>query len=204
MTRRRVAEAVAVSCLSVLVLLSIGARADAVTAPDSIDHEEVKRRYFTDLPLVTQDAEEVRFYSDLLKDKVVVINFIFTNCPGVCPLHSAKLAELQQRLGGLMEEKVRFISISVDPERDTPQRLKKFAKRFNAGSGWTFLTGDKRNLDVVTKKLGQYNVQVEAHSPIFIMGNVRTADWVKMKPTASAKALAAEVERLLAADVRGN
>ncbi len=137
------------------------------------------RAYFTDTLLVDQEGRQVRFYSDLLEGKVVIIDTIFTNCTGMCPVLSGTFARLQDDLGDRMERDVRLISISVDPENDSPARLKEYAKKFQAGKGWHFLTGDRENVDEVLRKLGQWVPDKEGHMGILLIGNVSKGLWKK-------------------------
>src|SRR5712691_5690431 len=111
--------------------------------------------YFPNIPLTTQDGKTVHLYDDLLKDKKVVINFIYTRCGDSCPLETARLAQLQRILGDRMGRDIFFYSFSVDPVRDTPEELKAYAEKFHAGPGWLFLTGKKADIEAVRKKLGQ-------------------------------------------------
>jgi protein SCO1/2 len=153
--------------------LGLGAAVNAVaqeTAPAqpaaaaAVDPEEKARSYFTDLPVVTQDGETMRFYSDVLKDQVVLIAFIFTNCGDACPLITEKMVQSRAALEGELGQKVRFISLSVDPERDTPEAMKAFAAKHGADQpNWLFLTGDPQNVNFIVKRLGQYTEEVEAH-----------------------------------------
>jgi len=176
----------------------------ATTTPVSVtavrNGNEAARSWFTDSILLDQRGRELKFYSDVLKDQVVVVNFIFTRCPGTCPVQTAKMSELYKELGGEMGRTVRFVSISVDPDNDTPAKLLEFADRYKAGDGWFFLTGEQESLDQVTRRLGAYNSLVEAHSPLFLLGNVSREHWVKMRPSASVATLAGEVRKLLAVD----
>ncbi len=159
--------------------------------------EEKSRQYFTDLPLLTQDGKSVRFYSDVLKDRVVLINFMYTNCQNTCPLTTQKLLQVKSALGERFGDPVFFVSISVDPERDTPELLRRFAERQKAlDPSWIFLTGDKANVDHIVSKLGQYNEEVEAHSTLMIAGNVKTRHWKKIVPMAPPPAIALTLEDL--------
>jgi protein SCO1/2 len=135
--------------------------------------------YFGDIRLIDQDGREMRLYSDLIKDKVVVIDVMFTACVGACPIMSSTFAKIQDRLGERLGKDVHLISISVDPVNDTPARLKEFAARFNARPGWFFLTGSKENVDAALRKLGQYVETREAHQNLFLIGNDRTGLWKK-------------------------
>ncbi len=89
--------------------------------------------YFPNVPLVTHEREIVRFFDDLIKEKVVVINFIFTRCPDVCPLETARLLEVQKILGDRVGKDVFMYSITIEPDYDTPEVLKRYAKKFPAG-----------------------------------------------------------------------
>src|SRR6185369_9293698 len=113
-------------------------------------------KYFSDVELINQDGQKMRFYSDVLKDKVVVINTFFTTCTGVCPPINRNLEKVQEALGDRLGKDVFLISMSVDPETDTPSRLKEYSSRFHARPGWIFLTGKKENIDWALYKLGQY------------------------------------------------
>jgi protein SCO1/2 len=136
-------------------------------------------RYFPNTELITQENQKVKFYNDLLKNKLVLINFMFTTCEGICPPMTATLAKVQQLLGDRNKD-VTMISISVDPLTDTPERLKAYATRFNAQPGWYFLTGDKPNVDLVSQKLGGYVKEKAEHNAILLVGNVRTGEWKKV------------------------
>jgi protein SCO1/2 len=135
--------------------------------------------YFTDVVLVNQNGEKMRLYSDLLHDKVVVINSFFATCPGSCLPMERNLEKVQEALGGRMGKDVNIISISVDPTVDTPANLKAYAKKLNARPGWYFLTGEKQNVDFALGKLGQLVANKEEHLNIFIIGNERTGLWKK-------------------------
>jgi cytochrome oxidase Cu insertion factor (SCO1/SenC/PrrC family) len=147
--------------------------------------------YFTDRELYTQDGKRVRFYSDVLKGKMVVINTIFTNCQDACPLITERMNEVRAKLGPAFGKDVEFISISSDPERDSPQAMKKFAQKHKADvPGWTFLTGKKADVDVVLKKLGQFSESVEAHSTTLIAWNFKTDKGKKLMPNVDAEIIA--------------
>ena len=156
------------------------------------------RAYFTDVALVDQDGRPMRFYSDLLKGKVVVINSFYTSCTDSCPLIMGSLARLQDALGERFGREVSFVSLTTDPAHDTPPRLKEYAKRFQARPGWHLLTGEKENVQLALAKIGQIVKSKEDHLNLLILGNERTAHWKKafaMAPTASLRLV---VEGLLA------
>ena len=137
------------------------------------------QQWFTDVELLDQDGRKVRFYSDVLKGKTVVVNAFFTTCTSVCPPMNHNMSKIQEALGDRVGRDVFFVSISVDPETDTPTRLKEYARRYKAGAGWTFLTGRKENVDWALYKLGQYVEQKDGHKTVFIIGNEATGLWKK-------------------------
>jgi len=159
--------------------------------------ERYQREYFTDLPLLTQDGKEVRFYTDMLKGKVVLVSFIYTSCTEVCPILMPNLARIQELLRDGSGRDVALISISVDPVDDTPEELKKYGEKYGAKDGWTFLTGKKENIDWVVYKLGQYTENFEDHSMFFLLGDVKNARWAKMRGDMSPETIAARLLDLL-------
>ena len=138
--------------------------------------------YFPNVTLTTQDGKPVRFYDDLIKGKIVAINLIYTSCQFACPLETARLAQVQKVLGDRVGRDVFFYSISIDPEHDTPEVLKAYAKRFNAGPGWLFLTGSKADIDGISRKLGLYSdpkATRDGHTPYLLIGNESTGQWLR-------------------------
>jgi len=141
--------------------------------------ESPAHRYFTDTALIDQDGVSHRFYDDLVAGKVVVIDAFFTSCRGSCPVMASRFARIQEALGDRLENDVRLISISVDATNDTPVQLKAYASRFGARRGWYFLTGNKADVDLVLRRLGQFVEQKEAHFDLILVGNDRTGLWKK-------------------------
>ena len=137
------------------------------------------QKYFSDVELLDQDGHKVRFYTDMLKGKTVVINAFFTTCTSVCPPMNRNLEKVQEALGDRLGKDVFIVSISVDPTTDTPPRLKEYAQRFHARPGWTFLTGKKENVDWALYRVGQYVEAKDDHTTIIIIGNEATGLWKK-------------------------
>lgn len=154
------------------------------------DPEGKKREYYTDLKLISHEGRELRFYSDLLKDKVVLIHFFYTNCKTVATLQSKVVSDLQQLLGDHLGRDVFLLSITVDPARDTVEKVKDYARTFAARKGWTILTGKKENVDWVNYKLGSYRQNPEQHPAFFLLGNLKTGHWLKDIPETGSKKLA--------------
>jgi len=155
------------------------------------------QKYFTDVLLINQNGEKMRFYSDLLKGKVVIINSFFATCQGSCLPMNRNLEKVQQALGDHVGRDVFILSISVDPLVDTPPKLKDYAKKLNARPGWYFLTGDKENVEFALKKLGQFVDDKQDHLNIFIIGNERTGLWKKAFGLAQSDQLVKVVESVL-------
>jgi protein SCO1/2 len=162
--------------------------------------DEAAVKYFSNTILLTQDNRPVRFYDDLLKGKVVLINFLFTTCKGVCSPMTANLAKVQKHLAERMGRDVLMLSISVDPETDTPAVLKKYADNFKAQPGWYFLTGEKKNVDWVLYKLGGYVEDKQQHNSTLIIGNVAKGEWMKVLAMSNPTEIASAVTKLLDAN----
>ena len=154
-------------------------------------------KYFTDVELTNQDGKKVHFYSDVLKGKTVVVNAFFTTCTSVCPPMNRNMEKIQEALGDRVGRDVFLVSLTVDPENDTPARIKEYAKKFHAGPGWTFLTGKKENLDWALYKLGQYVEKKDDHTTVFIIGNEPTGLWKKAFGMANVAELVQVVESVV-------
>jgi cytochrome oxidase Cu insertion factor (SCO1/SenC/PrrC family) len=154
--------------------------------------------YFPNVPLVTHEGKTVRFFDDLVKDKVVVINFIYTSCVDACPLETARLAEVQEVLGERVGQDVFMYSISIDPKTDTPAVLAEYVERFQIEPGWTFLTGEERDITELRQKLGLYIDLVQPngkkdHNLSVVIGNQKTGRWMKTSPFENSYVLAAKI-----------
>jgi len=176
----------AVLCFGLALLPQTGLSQDVVSktvATDDAAAEEKARAFFTDLEVIDQNGKKQRFYSDVLKGRVVLVSFIFTNCEFACPMLAQKLKQTRAVMAESITDDVWFVSISVDPERDTPEAMKKFAERQGVDeSRWIFLTGDKQNLETIVRKLGQYTPDVEAHTTLMLAGNDKTRHWTRVMP----------------------
>ncbi|BBH46162.1 SCO family protein [Pseudomonas sp. KU43P] len=151
--------------------------------------------YFPNTSLVTQDGKKVHFYDDLIKDKVVAINFIFTGCSDSCPVETARLRQVQKILGDRVGKDIFLYSISIDPYNDTPATLKRYAEKFGIGPGWTLLTGEPDDIEQLRRRLGLYiegleNGRSKDHNLSLIIGNQATGRWMKASPFESPYILA--------------
>jgi cytochrome oxidase Cu insertion factor (SCO1/SenC/PrrC family) len=132
-----------------------------------------------DVAVLDQHGNRLHFYTDLVKNKTVAINFIFTNCTTICPPLAATFARLQKEMGAKVGKDVHLISISVDPVTDTPERLKAWGAKFKAGPGWTFVTGEKQEMDKLLTALGAAVSKREDHTPAMIIGNDSKGVWTR-------------------------
>ena len=133
--------------------------------------------YFSNLPVVTHEGKTLRFYDDLIKGKIVVINFTYTSCPDICSLSIARMAQVRTWLGNRVGRDIFIYSISLDPGRDTPEVLAKYAKAFSVGPGWLFLTGKPKDIDLIRWKLGERSRTLSEHRSDMVIGNDRTGEW---------------------------
>ena len=155
------------------------------------------KNYFTDVMLVNQSGEKLRFYTDLIKGRVIIINVFFSSCHGSCPVMMGTFQKIQDWLGDRLGKDVYLISMSVDPQMDTPEKLKEYAAQLKARPGWHFVTGEKKNLEMALRKIGQYVQVREDHSNIFIIGNETTGLWKKAFGLAKIEDIITVVESVL-------
>lgn len=143
-----------------------------------------------DVIVYDQDGKRLNFHSDLIKGKTVAINFIFTTCTTICPPLTATMRQVQRQMGERVGRDVWLISVSVDPITDVPERLKSFAAKFDAGPGWTFVTGRKGEIDKLLGALGAYVSDKNNHSPIILVGNAPAGYWTRSYGLAPAPTIA--------------
>jgi cytochrome oxidase Cu insertion factor (SCO1/SenC/PrrC family)/mono/diheme cytochrome c family protein len=133
--------------------------------------------YIPNREVKTQDGKTVRFYDDLIKGKIVIISFIYTSCTDICPLTTARLTQLEDQLGDAVGRDVFMISMTVDPKRDTPERMKEFSAAFHTGPGWTFVTGDADDIRAINYKFGERSEILSEHRNQIVLGNDATGEW---------------------------
>jgi len=141
------------------------------------------REHFPNVVLINQDRKKVHFYDDLIKGKLVVIQFMFTNCERFCPMVTPNLVKVQEELRKRAPGEVSMVSITVDPNHDTPEVLKAYAEKFHIQEGWQFLTGRKSDIDRLRRELGLYypeDKQFE-HMNMITIGKEPTGQWLSMR-----------------------
>ncbi len=177
----------------------------ATTAAAAAQRSATAKDYQPNIELLTQDGKRVRFYDDLVKGRVVLINMMFTTCVSICPPMTGNLLKVQQllqsrlsqKLGARLWEKVLMLSITVDPETDTPAVLSEYARRYKVGPGWYFLTGKKAEIDALLSKLGSDDPDKNRHSGMLLLGNDATHTWHKVFAMSEPADIAGAVEKLL-------
>ncbi|HXQ71004.1 MAG TPA: SCO family protein [Pyrinomonadaceae bacterium] len=139
----------------VLVVPGDGARAfQSQFKATKTPRERLAERSFPNVTLTTHEGKKVKFYDDLLKDKIVLINFMYVKCEGTCPGTTANLVKVQQLLGDRIGKDIFIYSITLKPEEDTPKVLAAYAKAYKVKPGWQFLTGDPKDIELLRQKLG--------------------------------------------------
>lgn len=181
---------------------NVATTADGTASVEETASTRPSADYFPNHLLLTQDNKPVRFYNDMLKDKVVLINFMFTTCQGVCSPMTANLVKVQQYLGDRVGREINMITITVDPTTDTVRVLKNYTEKFKIKPGWYFLTGKKENVDWVLYKVGGYVKNKAEHTSMLVMGNDVTGEWVKLPAMASPADIANAAIKL--ADSKGD
>ncbi len=149
-----------------------------------------------DVTVVAADGAKVALASETDAGMPVLVNFIFTSCPSVCPVQSATFAEFQKKLGPEIE-KIRMISISIDPEYDTPERLNEYAKRYQAAPQWRFLTGNLQDIVTVQKAFNAYRGDKMSHEPLTLLRASPDDSWRRLDGFVQAAVLLDEYRRTM-------
>ena len=142
-----------------------------------------------DVKVVDQDGNALRFYQDLVHDRVVGVNFIFTSCQTICPLLGATFAKTDQLLTERGVSNVLLISISVDPVNDGPAQLRSFAARYGTTHHWKLLTGEKRDIEQLLRSLGEYSPDKTAHTGQVLISR-SDGSWIRVDGLGTADKIA--------------
>lgn len=187
MREYRTVGLIAFALLIFVGILAMPRRAPSTRGDSGLGGSVWGANYFPNVPLINHEGKTVRFFDDLIKDKVVAINFIYTSCPDSCPMETARLREVQRILGDRVGKDVFFYSITIDPEYDTQEVLAKYVKQFKLGPGWWFLTGNEDDITLLRKKFGIYIEEIQRddsndHNLSLVIGNQKTGRWMKRSP----------------------
>ncbi|HYX30003.1 MAG TPA: SCO family protein [Pyrinomonadaceae bacterium] len=171
--------------------------------------ELLQRRHLPDVELITQDNRKVHFYSDVVKDRRVVIQFMFTRCKDICPVITHHLVEVQRLLNGRVGRDIFFYSISLSPEEDSPRALKAYASMHHVGPGWTFLTGKPADIFLLRKSLGFFyddpkeDADRNNHSGMLVIGTEPLMRWAMCEGGADPKWIATVIQTEVDAPLTG-
>jgi len=160
-------------------------------AADTRYKRSVENYTMPDVTLVNQDGKKVRFKSLMESDQPVVVDFIYATCTTICPVLSVGYVNLQSRLKD-SPRKPRLISITIDPENDTPRTMKEYLKRYNAKPGWDFLTGSRGDIDKVMRAFNAYIPDKMSHYPLNLIRSPKDGTWVRLFGILSSKEFVSE------------
>lgn len=166
--------------------------------PAAPPRERSAKRYQPNISLVSHQGQTLRFFDDVIKGHVVLINTMFTSCAGICPPITNNLLAVQKALSPYLGKQVLMVSITVDPQTDTPAVLKAYVERFGIGPGWLFLTGQPADVDAVLAKLGDMDPEKTRHSGMLLIGDESGRSWRKVPAMSPPQDIAGAVEKLLA------
>jgi protein SCO1 len=190
-------------CIAGAALLHAGAvlphdaKSHPVAWPGGNQYERSVRSYtIPDVVLIDADAKPVRLREVLAGDEPVMLNFIFTTCSTICPVMVRVFADVPSRLGPAAKN-LRMISISIDPENDTPAQLKSYAKTFGEGMRWRFLTGRVEDINNVQRAFGTYSGDKMSHEPLTLMREAGGKSWLRIDGFANPDDLVREYRKLV-------
>ena len=153
MHKRSLIGLIAVALLLGVAPLSSSA-SDKETKRVKTPRERLAERSFPNVTLTTHEGKKVRFYDDLIKDKIILINFMYVKCDGICPGTTSNLLAVQKMLGDRVGRDIFMYSITLKPEEDTPEVLNRYAKAYKTKPGWLFLTGNPKDVELLRRSLG--------------------------------------------------
>lgn len=156
-----------------------------------------KEAIIPDVEVVNQHGQRVRLYSDLIKDKVVLLSFFYASCGYICPMQGAVLSKLQSKLGDRLGKDVFLISISIDPDRDDPQQLHEWANHHKVKDGWTLIVGNNAEVKKMIEDFtGNRPGPKEIHASFVFIGNDKTENWLSAEGLASPEHLTSLINQV--------
>ncbi len=184
---------------SFVLLLSIFAPSQSLSADEAIRNWPAAEIRIVDARLSDMNGSPIDFARDAIKDRIVAINFIYSSCRTLCPLSSATFKLLQDRLSDRLGKDVWLISLTLDPQSDTPDRLREFADQFEPAPAWLWLTGAPANMETVLQGLGVSVANFREHAPLTLIGDAKFGRWTQLNAMPSPTQIEAELKRLWAA-----
>lgn len=157
------------------------APAQASPEPERTGYDRTLADYnVPNVTLINQDGQKVNLRQLLESGKPVIVDFIFTTCTTICPVLSAGFSNLRRTLGD-EAHKVQLVSITIDPENDRPEKLKKYLERFGGPEGWEFLTGSREEVGRVLRAFNAFVVDKMSHEPLYLLHAPNAPQWVRIK-----------------------
>jgi protein SCO1/2 len=159
--------------------------------------------WFTNVEVTTQDGRTLRFYADVMKGKILLINFFFTECDAVCPLMTENLVRVQELLAPRVGTDIFMVSITLQPEHDTPEMLAAYARTYGVGPGWLFLTGKRSDIELLRHRLGfvdsdpTQDADLEQHIGTVRIANEPLRRWAMCPALLDPAALVRTVKRVI-------
>ncbi len=178
-----------------LPILALCIAATPALAAERRYERSVQNYTIPDVVLINQDGEEVHLKTFVEGDQPVVVDFIYGTCTTICPVLSAGYVNLQKKLAK-EGRKVRLISITIDPENDTPKVMKDYLKRYRAAAGWDFLTGSRADIEKVMTAFNAYIPDKMSHYPLNMIRNPKDGSWVRLLGIISSKDFMAEYKQV--------
>jgi len=177
--------------IQLLILIGVFLNGTTAEAGDKNYKRSIESYTVPDVVLVNQDGARVRFKGYIETDKPVILDFIYGTCTTICPILSAGYYSLQKRLGPDVQ-KVRLVSITIDPENDTPKVMKEYLAKYHAKPGWDFLTGSRVDIDRVMRSFDAYIPDKMSHYQLTLIRSPRDGKWTRIKELISGTDLLAE------------
>lgn len=195
MKTRQLIGAWGVLIITALFLMTPPPGAGAQSAPKGEFKRTVEKYTVPDVTLLNQDGQKFNLRSILDPEKPVIIDFIYTTCTTICPVLSANFLNLQNRLGDATAT-VQLVSISIDPENDRPEQMKKYMQMFKAREGWNFLTGSRDEIIIVLKAFNATLIDKMSHTPLYLLHGPKSDEWVRIHGMIGSADLLNEVRSL--------
>jgi protein SCO1/2 len=181
-------------CHWALLFTLLGFTTGEVSAATATYKRTIDSYSMPDVTLINQDGKKVRFKELMASDKLVVVDFIFGTCTTICPVLSAGYLNLQQKLG-VDSQKVHLVSISIDPENDTPKVMRDYLKRYRAKPGWDFLTGSRKDIDMVMRAFNAYIPDKMSHYALTLLRPPQNDKWIRIYGIMSSSEFVAEAQK---------